>query len=157
MPMKKPKPVKMPMPFALTQLSADDNGRRRALVMNHELNYDEGYSWNRLQPQGGLFARLRHTPPHKILSGFLALAMGGVIMAAFLLGMDSGITPAERIVFMEGWSGDRTAEDAIRDREEAMDRLRAQVAANRRAYEEALARQQALDAERAAARQATSN
>lgn len=157
MPMKKPKAVKIPMPFALAQLSADDKGRRRALLMNHELNLDDGYSWNRLRAEGGLLARLRQTPPHKILGGFLALVMGGVIMAAFLLGMDSGISPVERIVFMEGWRADRTAEDAVRDREEAMDRLRAQVAANRRAYEEALARQQALEAERAAARQATSN
>lgn len=155
MPLKKPKPVRMPLPFALTQLSADDNGRRRALLMNHELNLDEGYSWNR--PQQPLLQRLRHLPPHKILGGVLALLMGGVIMVAFLLGMDSGISRPEQIVFMEGWRADRTAEDAIRDREEAMDRLRAEVVANRRAYEEALARQKALEAERAAARQATSN
>ena len=143
------------MPFALTQLSADDNGRRRALLMNHEFNLDEGYSWNRRRE--GLLQRLRQTPPHKILSAFLALGMGVVIILAFLFGMNSGIVPAERIVYMEGWRGDRTAEDAVRDREEAMDRLRAEVAANRRAYEDALARQQALEAERAAARQATSN
>ena len=143
------------MPFALSQLSADDNGRRRALLMNHEMNLDDGYSWNR--PRENLWQRARRVPPHKILGGFLAMLMGGVIMIAFLLGMDSGIAPAERIVFMEGWRSDRTAEDAVRDREDAMDRLRAEVAANRRAYEEALARQQALDAERAAARQATSN
>ncbi len=155
MPLQKPKPVRMPLPFAMPQLSADDNGRRRALLMNREMNQDGGYSWNR--PQLGLFERLRQLPPHKILGAFLALVMGCVIMLAFLLGMDSGITPGERIVYMEGWRGDRTAEDAVRDREEAMDRLRAEVAANRRAYEEALARQQALEAERAAARQATSN
>lgn len=154
MPMKKPKPVKVALPFAMSHLSSDDSGRRRALLMNRELNLDDGYSWNRQEE--GLVARLRHTPRHKILGGLFALVMGASVMLLFLFGMGSGLAPAQRIIFMEGWRADRTAEDAIRDREDAMDRLRAQVAENRRAYEEALARQEALDAERAAARRATS-
>ena len=85
-----------------------------------------------------------------------AETLGFAIVIGFLVAMDSGISVPERIVFMQSWGADRTAEDAIRDREEAMDRLRAEVAANRRALEQQQAREKALAAERAAARQATS-
>ena len=70
--------------------------------------------------------------------------------------MDSGIEAPERLVYMESWSGTRTAQDAVDEREAAMDKLRAQIMENRRIYAEQQARQKALDAERAAARAATS-
>ena len=86
----------------------------------------------------------------------LSLGMAGAIVSAFLIGMDSGIEVPERLVYMESWSGKRTSQDAIDEREEAMDALRAQIMENRRIHEEQLARQKALEAERAAARAATS-
>ena len=82
--------------------------------------------------------------------------MGATIVSAFLIGMDSGIKVPERVVFMESWRGDRTAQDAIDERDAAMDKLRAQIMENRRVHAEQQARQKALDAERAAARQASS-
>lgn len=153
MAMKKPKAQKAPMPFPAQEASDDDDARRRATLMRRDLEQGDGFSWNR-QPRG-LWARLRSVPPHKLASGFIALSMGLAIVGGFLLAMDSGITIPERIVFMQNWGADRTAEDAIRDRDEAMDRLRAEIAANRRAYEQQQVRQKALEAERAAAAQAT--
>lgn len=153
MPIKKPKKVKLPTPFPTQELSEDPHARRRAFMMKRELERAGGFSWND-QPQG-LVARVRAQPAHKIIGAFGALTMGGVIVSAFLIGMDSGIEVPERIVFMENWSGDRSSQDAIDEREEAMDKLRAQIMENRRVYEEQQ-RQKALDAERAAARQATS-
>ncbi len=154
MPIKKPKQVKLPTPFAAQELSDDADARRRAILMKREMEQAEGFSWNEERP--GLVARLRSQPPHKLLAGFLSLAMAGSIVSAFLIGMDSGIEVPERLIYMESWSGARTAKDAVDEREAAMDKLRAQVMENRRLHEEQLARQKALEAERAAARQATS-
>ena len=154
MPIKKPKPVKMPTPFAAQELSDDDDARRRAILMKRELEQAGGFSWN--EPQQGLFTRIRNQPRHKVIAGALSLGMAGAIVSAFLIGMDSGIEVPERLVYMESWSGKRTSQDAIDEREEAMDALRAQIMENRRIHEEQLARQKALEAERAAARAATS-
>ena len=154
MAMKKPKAEKTALPFPAQEQSDDDDARRRAILMRRDLEQAEGFSWNN-RPRG-LVARLRSIAPHRLVSGVIALAMGFAIVIGFLVAMDSGISVPERIVFMQSWGADRTAEDAIRDREEAMDRLRAEVAANRRALEQQQAREKALAAERAAARQATS-
>ncbi|PZU50286.1 MAG: hypothetical protein DI568_03965 [Sphingomonas sp.] len=154
MPIKKPKALKMPTPFADQHESADDDARRRALLMKRELDEAGGFSWN--APRQGLVARWRAQPLYKTLFGFGALAMGGVIVGSFLIAMDSGIEVPERIVYFESWGGGRTSEDAVSEREEAMDKLRAQVEANRRAYEAEQARLKALEAEKAAARQASS-
>lgn len=154
MPIKKPKAVKLPTPFADQQASADDDARRRAILMKRELERTEGFSWN--EPRQGLFARLRTQPLYKTVFAFGALGMGAAIVASFLIAMDSGIQVPTRIVYLESWRGDRTAQDAIDEREEAMNKLRAQIEANNRAYEAEQARQKALQAERAAARQATS-
>ena len=154
MPIKKPKPVKLPAPFAAQELSDDADARRRAVLIKRELEEAGGFSWN--AERQGLVARIRNQPPHKLVAGFLSLAMAGTIVSAFLIGMDSGIEAPERLVYMESWSGTRTAQDAVDEREAAMDKLRAQIMENRRIYAEQQARQKALDAERAAARQATS-
>lgn len=154
MPIKKPKPVKMPTPFAAQELSDDDDARRRAILMKRELEQAGGFSWN--EPKQGFFTRIRNQPRHKVIAGVLSLGMAGAIVSAFLIGMDSGIEVPERLVYMESWSGKRTSQDAIDEREEAMDALRAQIMENRRIHEEQLARQKALEAERAAARAATS-
>lgn len=154
MPMKKPKAVKLPTPFADQSASADDDVRRRAILMRRELEAADGFSWNEARP--GLVQRIREQPLYKTLFAAGAIGMGAAIVGAFLVAMDSGIQVPERIVYMESWRGDRTAQEAIDEREEAMDKLRAQVEANRRAYEAEQARQKALAAERAAARQASS-
>lgn len=154
MPIKKPKAVKLPTPFADQQASDDDDARRRAILMKRELERAEGFSWN--EPQQGLVARLRAQPLYKTIFAFGALGMGAAIVASFLIAMDSGIQVPTRVIYLESWRGDRSAQDAIDEREEAMDKLRAQIEANRRAYEAQQARQKALDAERAAARQASS-
>lgn len=154
MPIKKPKPVKLPTPFAVQELSADDDARRRAVLMKRELEEAGGFSWN--APTLGLLARIRNQPRHKVVAGFISLLMAGTIVSAFLIGMDSGIEAPERLVYMESWAGTRTAQDAIDERDERMNALRAQIMENRRVHAEQQARQKALEAERAAARQATS-
>lgn len=154
MPLRKPKPVRMPMPFADPENSDDSAVRQRAIWMRLEMEDDPGYSWNR--PRPSLFQRLIHTPLHKVLSSFIALLMACVIMGAFFFLMDAGIHPPTRLIFMESWSSDRTAADAIRDRDAAMDNLRARIEANRQALEAQEARERALAAERRAARAATS-
>lgn len=154
MPIKKPKKVNLPSPFKRQELSDDNDARRRAVLMKRELENAAGFSWN--APHEGLVARIRSQPLYKTVFAFGAVGMAGAIVLSFLIAMDSGITVPERLVYMESWSGGRTSEDAISDREERMDDLRARVEANNRAYEAQQARQKALDAERAAARQATS-
>ena len=154
MPLKKPKAVKLPTPFADLHASEDDDARRRAILMKRELERTEGFSWN--APRQSLLKRVLTAPLHKKLFALVAMGMGATIVAAFLVGMDSGIKVPTRIIYVESWSSQRTAQDAIDEREEAMDILRAQIAENRRAYEAEQARQAALEAERAAARQASS-
>lgn len=154
MPIKKPKPVRMPTPFAVQELSDDDDARRRAILMKREMEAVGGFSWN--EPSLGFVARIRNQPRHKVIAAFVSLAMAGTIVSAFLIGMDSGIEAPERLVYMESWAGTRTAEDAVEERDERMNALRAQIMENRRVHAEQQARQKALEAERAAARQATS-
>ncbi|MGL6043349.1 MAG: hypothetical protein ACRC1J_05445 [Sandaracinobacteroides sp.] len=154
MPIKKPKPVKLPTPFADQSQSGDDDARRRAVLMKRELELAGGFSW--AEPKLGLIQRLRSQPLYKTLFAFGAVGMGAAIVSSFLIAMDSGIQVPERIVYMESWRGNRTAQEAIDEREQAMDVLRAQVAENRRQYEAQQARTKALEAERAAARQASS-
>ncbi len=154
MPIKKPKKIALPTPFAQQELSGDDDARRRAILMKRELEQAEGFSWN--VPRQGLYERYRQQPLYKKLFAIGAMGMGAAVVGAFLIAMDSGISVPDRIVYMESWRGDRTSEDAIADREERMDALRARVEENNRLYEQQQARQRALEAERAAARQATS-
>lgn len=154
MPLKKPKPVRLPAPFADQESSDDSDRRRRALLMKRELAETEGFSWN--TPRQGLWQRLRGQPVQRIVLGFVSLGIAGLMVSSFLIAMDSGIEVPERIVFMQSWRGDRSAADAVAEREEAMDRLKAQIEANRAALAAQQAREKALAAERAAARQATS-
>lgn len=151
MPLPKPKPVKMPLPFADPEKSSDDTIRQQAIWMKIELQDDPAYSWNR--PRRSLWRRILDTPPHKWLSSLMALLMGCAVTVGFLYFMGSGIRIPTNIIFMESWSAERTAEDAVRDRDEAIERLRQRIEANRQAQERELARQQALDAERRAARE----
>lgn len=154
MPLKKPKAVPLPKPFADLERSKDADVRRRALLMKRELERAGGFSWN--EPEQGWWERAKAQPPHKKWFAAAAIGMGGLIVASFVIASDTGMKRPDLIVYADSWSGDRTAEDAIADREERMDALRAEVAANRAALAAAQARQRALEAEHAAARQATS-
>ncbi len=153
MPLKKPKEVKLPTPFADLEKSADDDQRRRALLMKRELAGMDGVSWN--EPPQSWWARLKANPSHQTWGLVGAIGMGALLITAFYVAADTGIEKPEFIVYAESWRGDRTAGDAVEEREEAMDKLRAEVMANRAAVAAAEARARALEAERAAARQAT--
>lgn len=128
MPIRKPKPVKMPMPFPALELSEDDAQRRRALIMKRELDRTEGFSWT--QPRRSLISRMTATPLEQWLAGLAALAMAVLLVAGFLIGMDAGVEIRPRIIFVESWSAERSAEDALAERAEAMARLEAAIAAN---------------------------
>jgi len=154
MPLRKPKAVPLPKPFADLERSTDDHARRRALLMKRELDQAGGFSWDEAQP--GFWQRMKSQPPHKKWFGAAAIGMGAFIIFGFAAGTNTGMKRPDFIVYADSWRGDRTAEDAIADREERMDALRAEVAANRAALAAAEARQKALEAERAAARKATS-
>ncbi len=129
MPIRKPKPVKMPMPFPALELSEDDGRRRRALIMKRELERTEGFSWT--APRPSLAARMAATPIQQWLAGFAAMGMALLLVGSFLYGMDAGVEIRPRIVFVESWSADRSAEDAIAERAERMARLQAAIEANR--------------------------
>ena len=60
MPIKKPKPVKLPTPFAAQELSDDDDARRRAILMKRELERAGGFSWN--EAPRGFIERIRSQP-----------------------------------------------------------------------------------------------
>lgn len=154
MPLRKPKAVPLPRPFTDLERSADEHARRRALLMKRELDEAGGFSWHAAQP--GWRQRMKAHPPHRKWFAAAAVGMSALIVFGFAAGTSTGIKPPDFIVFFENWGGDRTAEDAIAAREERMDALRAEVAANRAALAAAEARQKALEAERAAARLATS-
>lgn len=155
MPLKKPKPVKLPAPFKDLETSEDDDTRRRALLMKRELQQVEGFSWN--APAQTPVERIRRNVGRHFWPALAATGMGALLISAFVIAANTGVEAPLRVVYVESWRGTRTAEEAVAAREEAMDVLRAEVAENRRLLAEAQARQQALDAERAAARQASPN
>ena len=157
MPLKKPKPVTLPVPFKDQGESDDSDARRRALLMKRELAQAEGFSWNSPEPRGTI-GSLWQIPAHKVWAGLMACGMGALIVSAFFVAADTGVLPPLRIVYVESWRAERTSEDAIAERDEAMDALRARYAEARRLEEarlaaEAQARGEA--AERAAARSAS--
>ena len=106
MPIKKPKPVKMPTPFAAQELSDDDDARRRAILMKRELEQAGGFSWN--EPKQGFFTRIRNQPRHKVIAGVLSLGMAGAIVSAFLIGIPFLLYillfPFMRIGFVRRWT-----------------------------------------------------
>ncbi len=154
MPIRKPKAVPLPKPFADLERSPDEHARRRAILIKRELDEATGFSWH--EPQQSWWKRMTTQPPHRKWFALGAVGMVAFIIFGFAAGTNTGLERPDFVVYVESWSGDRTAEDAIADREERMDALRAQVAANRAALAAAEARQKALEAERAAARKATS-
>jgi 2-oxoisovalerate dehydrogenase E1 component beta subunit len=73
MPIKKPKAARLPSPFRDLMQSADDATRRRALVMNRELDRAGGFSWD--APRPGWADRVRLTR-ERLLIGGAAIGMG---------------------------------------------------------------------------------
>lgn len=118
MPIKKPKPVKLPTPFKDLSESPDDDTRRRAILMKREMERTEGFSWNRPQERG-FSARIRSTP-RRMLFGVAAAAMGLLVVASLIFAGNTGFVPSPTIIYANSWSAKRTTEDAVADREEAM-------------------------------------
>ena len=154
MPIKKPKAKPRPAPFRDLEKSDDESQRYRAIRMQREMATMEGVSWN--APRPGLWQRIRQQPRHRLVAAILAAGMGMGMVGAFVLAADTGYVPAERLIYFDSWGANRTSADAVADQKEAMDKLRAEVERNRAAVAAAEARAKALEAEKAAARQATS-
>ena len=154
MPLKKPKTRPLPMPFKDPEHGEDEDARYRAIRMKRELAISEGYSWS--APLLTWQQRLRAWPRHRLLFALMAVAMGVGLVGVFVLASNTGYVPPAQVIYFENWRAGRTAEDAQADQKEAMDRLRAEVAANRAAAAAAEARATAMEAERAAARHASS-
>lgn len=174
MPIKKPKAVKLPLPFQDLSLSTDDNVRRRGILMKRELEQVGGFSWS---APGRGYANPHRPVGRRLLFAGGALLMGGVLVGALMLASDTGFTPGPQIIYVRSWSGDRTAADAIAERDADMAGLRqryieqqaqiatsadaagdadaAQAAREAAARVEEQARAEALERERAAARAAS--
>lgn len=142
------------MPFSDPEQGADEDARYRAIRMKRELATSEGYSWS--APPQTWQQRLRAWPRQRLLFALMAAGMGVGLVGVFVVASNTGYVPPPRMIYFENWRAGRTAEDAQADQKEAMDRLRAEVAANRAAVAAAEARAKALEAERAAARHASS-
>ena len=126
MPIKKPKAARLPSPFRDLMQSADDATRRRALVMNRELDRAGGFSWD--APRPGWADRVRLTR-ERLLIGGAAIGMGVLLVGAFFVAADTGFTPPPRIIYIEDWRLDRSSEQAVADRDEAMADLHRRYAA----------------------------
>jgi hypothetical protein len=153
MPLKKPKEVKLPKPFADLEQSEDDAQRMRALVMKREMLGTDGFSFTAPPESWWALQKARLGP--NAGSALAALGMGALLVTGFMIAANTGIERPETIIYAESWRGDRSAKDAVDEREEAMAKLRAEVMANRAAVAAAEARARALQAERDAARAAT--
>lgn len=147
MPIKKPKAVKLPLPFQDQMQSADDHARRRGILMKRELEELGGFSWS--EPGRGYSNRIGSFP-RRMLFAFGAVAMGGMIVGGLLLAETTGFKLGPTIVYMESWSGDRTAEDAIVERDAAMADLRRRYIAQQDAEAKAAADAGNAEAEQAA-------
>jgi hypothetical protein len=58
------------------------------------------------------------TRRRRLIGGVAALAITGVVMFAFLIENQSGYLPPDKIIiYAESWKGDRSREDAVKERE----------------------------------------
>lgn len=127
MPIKRPKAVKLPLPFADLRKSPDDDVRRRAILMQRDLEGMDGFSWNdRSRQYGGR----RPGAMRRMLFAGGALAMGGVLVGGLMVADNVNFIPEPQIVYLENWSGDRTAADAVAERDAAMADFRRRYAAH---------------------------
>lgn len=173
MPLKKPKSAPLPKPFKDIAASGDEAKIMAARVIKRELDQDEGFSWNQ-KPEtiSGPFGVLRAMPAHRKWSALAALGMGGGIILGFITAANTGyVKPGLGPIYFDNWEASRTSEDALKDKEERMDELKARYAAHNRrideqqaaaeaarnaaAQQKEAARQAGLEAERRAAQSAT--
>ena len=154
MPLRKPRARPLPMPFKEPEWTGDENQRLRMIRLRREMANGEGYSWS--DPPPGLWQRLQRWPRYRLVFAIMAAGMGMGLVGMFVVASNTGFKPPPQIIYFENWGAGRTAEDARADQKEAMDRLRAEVEANRAAVAAAEARARALEAERAAAARASS-
>jgi hypothetical protein len=162
-PLKKPKSAPLPAPFKDIAASGDEDKIMAARVIKRELDAAEGFSWNaKAEAPKGPLGHLRAIPAHRKWFALASLGMGGVIILAFIIAAGTGfVKPEPGPIYFDSWEEGRTSEDALKDKEERMADLRAAYAAHnaridaQQAQAEA-ARQAGLEAERRAARGATS-
>lgn len=158
MPLKRPKAVRVPLPFPDNELSKDEDKRRRAIRAKRDLDELDGYSWSR-KPHRGIATRVAagaRRLPAQFPFLVAGAGMGGLLILGFFIASDTGLRVGPRVVYAESWADGRTAEDAAAEREEAMEALRQRYAAHNAEIDaRAAARREAgLARERAAAREA---
>ncbi|MFA7439524.1 MAG: hypothetical protein WCZ66_00995 [Sphingomonadaceae bacterium] len=159
MPLKKPKAVRVPLPFPDNELSKDENKRRRAIRAKRDLEELDGFSWSK-KPRRGIAERvgdrMRRLPAQFpfLMAG---VGMGGLLILGFVIASDTGLRVGPRVVYAESWGSERTAEDAAAEREAAMEALRQRYAAHNAEIDARAAaqREAALAREREAARGAS--
>lgn len=162
MPLKKPKSAALPAPFKDIAASGDEQKIMAARVIKYELDHAEGFSWSsKPEAPRGRVATLRAIPTHRKWFALAAIGMGGLIIVAFLVAGNTGFTkPEPGPIYFDSWEQGRTSEDALADKEERMDELKAAYAAHNQRIDDQqaaaeAARQAGLEAERRAAQSAT--
>jgi len=172
-PLKKPKSAPLPTPFKDIAAGGDEAKIMAARVIKRELDRDEGFSWNQKPVSvGGPFGGIRSAPAHRKWAALAAVGMGGLIILGFITAANTGyVKPGLGPIYFDNWEASRSSEDALADKEERMDELRARYAAHNKriddemaaaeaarvaaAQQKEAARQAGLEAERRAAQGAT--
>lgn len=127
---KTQKPHVLPQPFKIRRLELEREKRERdQFFVNRALEQAEGFSWSQERKPRTLLERWRAIPLVNKLAAIGAVGIALIIILSFIGISRIGIEPKERLIYVESWSADRTAEDAIRDREAEVARIRAEEAA----------------------------
>ncbi len=126
----KPKDQVLPQPFKIRRLELERDKRERdQFFVNRALEQAEGFSWSQENRPTTLAGRWRAIPLVNKLAAIGAVGIALIIILSFIGISRIGIEPKERLIYVESWSADRSAEDAIRDREAEVARIRAEEAA----------------------------
>jgi hypothetical protein len=126
----KPKHQELPQPFKIRRLELERDKRERdQFFVNRALDQAEGFSWSQGQKPRTLLERWRAVPLVNKLAALGALGIALAMILSFVSISRVGIEPKERLIYVESWSANRTAEDAIREREAEVARVRAEEAA----------------------------
>ncbi|QMW22313.1 hypothetical protein [Sandaracinobacteroides saxicola] len=149
---KTPKPEVLPKPFKnRREALKKEEEERNAFFIARALDSAQGFSWSRNNaPKPGLIARWRAVPLSSKLFAVLALGVAVTLISSFVNIGSRGLGEQRPTIFFESWSADRTAEDAVREREAMVAKLRAEIAAAE-AARKAAAEQAAADAAKAPA------
>ncbi len=162
MPLKRPRSAPLPAPFKDIAASGDEDKIMAARIIKRELDQAEGFSWSaKPETPMGPVAALRAIPAHRKWFALAAIGMGGMIIVGFLVAGNTGFKkPEPGPIYFDNWEADRTSEDALADKAERMEELKAAYAAHNKRIDEQqaaaeAARKAGLEAERRAAQGAT--